>query len=66
MRVSRTVLREAEGVTPSAYSPSRNSCKGPEDRCCLERLKKPGMMVWTHSTPLIGFAMSHNELLQVH
>ena len=22
------------------------------------------MMVWTHSTPLIGFAMSHNELLQ--
>ena len=22
MRVSRTVLREAEGVTPSAYSPS--------------------------------------------
>jgi hypothetical protein len=24
----------------------------------------PGMMVWTHSTPLIGFAMSHNELSQ--
>jgi hypothetical protein len=42
MRVSRTVLREAEGVTPSAYSPNRNFRKGPEGRSYLARLKKPG------------------------
>jgi len=44
MRVSRTVLREAEGVTPSAYSPSRNSRKGPEGRrgVALRGLKSQG------------------------
>ena len=44
MRVSRTVLREAEGVTPSAYSPSRNSHKGLEGRrgVALRGLKSQG------------------------
>ena len=50
MRVSRTVLREAEGVTPSAYSPIRFVARVRGQRADAGvALRFRSSHIWTHS-----------------